>query len=76
MGTKKPIHTVPAGNGWSNKQDGRETSHHRTKEAAAQEGRRQAQRSNTEHVIHNLNGKIGKKNSYGGDRCPPKDKNR
>ncbi len=76
MASKKPVHTVPSGNGWSNKQGGRETSHHRTKEAAQDAGRRQAKQSETEHVIHNRDGKIGEKNSYGGDRCPPKDKNR
>lgn len=28
----------------------------------------------TEHVIHNSNGRISEKNSYGNDPCPPKDK--
>lgn len=75
MAGKKPVHTVPAGNGWANKQGGKEVSQHRSKSAAETEGRRQAKRSETEHVIHKANGQIGEKNSYGNDPCPPKDKN-
>ena len=75
MAARKPVHTVPNGNGWANKQGGRTTSTHHTKANAAAEGRRQAMRSETEHVIHKTNGQIGEKNSYGIDPCPPKDKN-
>lgn len=75
MTRKKSVHTVPNGNGWSNKQNGKEISRHRTKANAEVEGRRQAKRSETEHVIHKKNGQIGEKNSYGNDPCPPKDKN-
>lgn len=71
---KPPVHTVPSGNGWANKQGGTEVSNHRTKAPAATEGRRQAKRDQTEHVIHKTNGQIGEKNSYGNDPCPPKDK--
>jgi hypothetical protein len=71
--SKKPVHTVPSGDSWANKQGGKEISTHRTKDAAETEGRRQAKRDQTEHVIHNGNGKISEKNSYGNDPCPPKD---
>ena len=71
---KKPVHTVPSGTSWANKQGGREISSHRTKSAAETEGRRQAKRDGTEHVIHNRDGKIGEKNSYGNVPCPPRDK--
>jgi len=75
MASKKPsVHTVPSENGWANKQGGKETSSHRTKGAAQDEGRRQAKRDETEHVVHKSNGQIGEKNSYGGDPCPPRDK--
>lgn len=74
MAGRKPIHTVPSANGWANKQGGKEISHHHTKANAEVEGRRQAKRDETEHVIHNSNGRIGEKNSYGNDPCPPKDK--
>ena len=76
MGSKKPIHTVPTQTGWANKQGGKVTSGHRTKVAAQTEGHRQAVCNQTEHVVHNKNGQIGIKNSYGRDPNPPKDKNR
>jgi hypothetical protein len=75
MAGKKPVHTVPSENGWANKQGGKTVSQHRTKQNAQEAGRRQAKRSQTEHVIHKKNGQIGEKNSYGNDPCPPKDKN-
>jgi len=71
---KKPIHTVPEGSGWKNVQDGKDISHHRTKENAMDKGRQQAKRDHTEHVEHNRNGRISGSNSYGNDPCPPKDK--
>lgn len=71
---KKPVHTVPSGNGWVNKQGGKEISRHRTKENAQSTGRTKAKSDNTEHVIHKKNGQIQNSNSYGNDPCPPKDK--
>ena len=47
-----------------------------TKKEAQQIGRKYAQEAKSELVIHNKNGGIGTKNSYGNDPCPPKDKNR
>lgn len=76
MAKQKPIHTVPTAHGWANKQGGRVTSNHQTKAAAQSEGRRQALKGKTEHAVHNKNGRIGTKNSYGNDPNPPKDKNR
>jgi Uncharacterized protein conserved in bacteria (DUF2188) len=69
------VHTVPsvAGNGWSNKLDGRAISQHRTKQLAVEAGRETARRLKVEHTIHLSDGKIGEKNSYGNDPFPPKD---
>lgn len=72
--SKKPVHTVPDGSSWKNVQGGKDISSHRTKDNAEQAGRQQAKRDHTEHVIHNKNGRIGEKNSYGNDPNPPKDK--
>lgn len=69
-----PVFTVPSENGWANKQKGKNVSSHRTKANAETEGRRHAKRDQTEHVILKANGRIGEKNSYGNDPCPPKDK--
>lgn len=74
MASKKSVHTVPSGNGWANKQGGNEVSRHNTKANAEIAGRQKAKQSHTEHVIHNKNGQISEKNSYGNDPCPPKDK--
>lgn len=76
---KKPeVHTVPNpdGNGWVNKLGGEEVSHHRRKDTAVERGREIAIENKTEHAIHNTDGTIGRKNSYGNDSNPPKDKNR
>ena len=72
MAARKPVHTVPKGSGWANKAGGRTISNHRTKSAAQKAGRSTAKARKTEHVIHNRDGVIGQKNSYGPDRYPPK----
>lgn len=69
------VHTVPnpKGAGWTNKVNGEAVSNHRTKENAVNAGRDLAKANQSEHTIHNQNGQIGKKNSYGNDPNPPKD---
>jgi len=78
MPRKPTVHTVPnpEGKGWINKYDGDPVSRHRTKENAVDRGREIAQEHHTEHNIHNTDGTIGRKNSYGNDPNPPHDKNR
>lgn len=75
---KKDVHTVPnaSGKGWVNKVGGVVESRHRTKENAVERGRDIARENRSEHAIHNRDGQIGTKNSYGNDPNPPKDKNR
>jgi hypothetical protein len=72
--SKKPIHTVPHGDGWANRREGSErvSSTHKTQADAARDGREQARRDNTEHFIHGENGQIRERNSYGNDPYPPK----
>lgn len=65
------VHTVPAP-GWLNKRDGRVISRHKHKEEAIAAGREAAKQLGEEHTIHNENGEIGEKNSYGNDPSPPK----
>jgi transcriptional regulator with XRE-family HTH domain len=71
---KRNVHTVPRETGWANKKEGasKASSTHRTKDTAVAAGRKQAKSAKAEHVIHNKDGKIGKRNSYGGDPYPPK----
>ena len=63
------VHTTPnpEGKGWVNQVNGKVTSTHRLKERAVEAGKAQAQDRQTEHTIHNQNGSIGRKNSYGSD---------
>jgi hypothetical protein len=72
--SKKEVHTVPNpnGSGWANEVSGKIISEHHKQSTAIEEGRRQAIRRETEHVIHNREGKIREKNSYGNDPYPPK----
>lgn len=70
------VHTVPAeGDGrtrWWNKRKGEILSRHRNKEIAVAAGREFARQYGEEHTIHNLDGQISGKNSYGNDAFPPR----
>lgn len=71
----EPIHTVPdKAGGWTNKREGatRGDETYDTKAAAQAAGREAAQRDKTEHLIHNVDGEIASRNSYGDDPNPPK----
>jgi len=75
--TKKNVHVVPnKSGGWSVKKEGndRSSSKHDTKKEAMDSGRRAAKKEESELVIHNQDGKIGDKDSFGNDPHPPKDK--
>lgn len=56
---------------WANEVEGsdRASSVHSTKEEAVSRGRTLAQNAKTEHLIHNKDGTIASRNSYGND--PP-----
>ncbi len=63
------IHTVPHRGGWANRVEGklRISSTHKTKIAAQKRGREMAILRRVEHLIHNQNGSISERNSYGRD---------
>jgi hypothetical protein len=67
------IHTVHRNGQWVNEVEGgeRASSAHATKDEAVARGRQLAQNQATEHVVHNLDGTIGYRNSYGNDPYPP-----
>ena len=54
---------------WKNKVEGnaQASSTHDVKDEAVAKGREMAKERGVEHVIKNLDGTIGEKNSYGGD---------
>jgi hypothetical protein len=64
------VHTVHRQGRWVNEiegDDGVLPGRHETKDEAVVAGRAEAMRRETEHVIHNEDGSIGERNSYGGD---------
>ena len=67
--SKPPVHTVTAGNKWTNQRAGstRAGKNYDTKAEAQAAGRRTAMRDKVEHLIHKKDGTIGERNSYGGD---------
>lgn len=73
--SKRNVHVVPNGNGWSVREAGRQApvSNHRTQAVAQDAGRRVAQRNGSELVIHRPNGQIRNTNSFGNDPNPPRD---
>ena len=74
MTKSKQVHTVPRPGGWGNKSAGasRVSKVYSTKAAAQAAGRKTAINQKAEHVIHNMNGKISSRNSYGNDPHPPR----
>ncbi len=75
---KKNIHTVynQDRNMWETKLEHKEKplSSSHTKQSALEKSVREAKRFEVEHVIHNKDGKISDKDSYGNDPCPPTDR--
>jgi Uncharacterized protein conserved in bacteria (DUF2188) len=63
------VHTVHKGDQWINEIEGGKQvgGVHATKEEAVSVGRERAQQDQTEHVIHNQDGAISERHSYGND---------
>lgn len=75
--SKPEVETYNEDGVWKSRRQGnsRAFSAGGTKAEQQEQGRAAAKRDQTEHVIKNLNGTIGAKNSYGNDPNPPRDKN-
>lgn len=71
----KNVHVVPA-KGWGVKKEGnkRNTFIALTKSQAIEFGRKIAKIEKSELIIHNRDGKISDKDSFGNDPFPPKDR--
>ena len=67
--SKGDVHTVPHSDGWANKVEGNSwvSNTASTKAEAQARGREMARRAKVEHHIHNKDGSIGQRNSYGSD---------
>jgi hypothetical protein len=71
--TKKNIHVTPHGDKWAAQREGsRASSLHDTQKEAEQKGRQTARKDKTEFYLHNKQGQIRERDSYGNDPYPPK----
>ena len=63
------VHTVPTSGRWRNRVEASELlpGVYERKADAIEAGRSEARRRGTEHVIHNTDGSIARRNSYGRD---------
>ena len=70
MCIRDSVHTVHRDGSWRTTIEGQDeplAGSYSTKEVAVAAGRDEARRRQTEHVIHNEDGTIGERNSYGND---------
>lgn len=74
MAKVNQIHTVHRPSGWGNLSSGasKVPKIYPNKAEAQTAGRKTAMNQHAEHIVHNLNGKIASRNSYGKDPFPPK----
>ena len=70
---KPAVHTVPHEGRWANRREGssKVAKIFDTKSDAQAAGRKTAMREHVEHLIHNRDGQIHERNSYGHDPYPP-----
>lgn len=70
---KNNIHVIMDKNGWKMKRENtNEEKHFKTKEETINYAKKQAKKNKVELVIHNKDGIITNKDSYGNDSYPPK----
>jgi len=71
---RKTVHVVPHKDGWAVQTSGSEKPHRvtQTQQEAIEIGRGVAINQQTELFIHNREGQIRERNSYGSDPFPPK----
>ena len=75
MAKRKPgIHVTPRDDGWAVFKEGNKkaTSVHPTQKQAEDKGRNIARKDKTEFYLHNKQGEIRKRDSYGHDPFPPR----
>jgi hypothetical protein len=74
--THRNQHVVPRPEGWAvrGESNTRDTSHHDTQAAAIDAARDIARNQRSEVVIHDRQGRIRDRDSYGNDPNPPRDR--
>ncbi|MFF0876701.1 DUF2188 domain-containing protein [Micromonospora aurantiaca (nom. illeg.)] len=75
-GKAKPVHVVPRDGEWAVVREGnqRASSLHPTQAEAERVGRPAARADQAEFYLHGTDGRIRKRDSYGNDPNPPRDK--
>lgn len=70
--SKGDVHTVQHGDGWANRVEGnqRVSNTASTKAEAQSKGRDMALDRGVEHLVHNMDGEIGARNTYPRSRDP------
>lgn len=73
MGDNRPVHVVPHGDDWATTREGNQhvSKVYKRQSDAIDAGKPTAQRNQTELIIHNREGEIRERNSYGNDPYPP-----
>jgi hypothetical protein len=67
------VHVVPSDGGWDVKVEGIDrTTHYPTQGEAIEAGKRLARGNRSEHIIHERDGRIRQRDSYGRDPFPPR----
>ncbi len=76
MKSKKNQHVIPADEKWAvrGENNSRRTKITKSKSEAVEHARKIAKNKKSELVIHNKDGKISDKDSYGNDPFPARDK--
>lgn len=69
----KNVHVEPVEGGWAVKHGADRARSYQSKEEAVRAGREIARHERTEHIVHNRDGRIEEKDSYGKDPFPPRD---
>jgi Uncharacterized protein conserved in bacteria (DUF2188) len=69
MAKKKPVHVTPREDGWAVIREGnqRASSVHPSQKEAEKVGRQAARKDQTEFLLHNRQGAIRQRDSYGSD---------
>lgn len=70
---RKNFHVVPHGSNWQLKHNGQVLGNYSLKTSAVADGRRVAQANQpSELIIHNADGTIAQRETYGNDPFPPR----
>ena len=74
MASKKGVHVTPHGDKWTVMREGNEraSSLHDTQKQAEKKGRKTARKDKTGFFLHNRQGEIRQRDSYGHDSFPPR----